>query len=583
MSYGIRLLVWLFALEICLVKMAFSEPALVQVEQAFSSDPGWDNYQNRIVGTNMPVRAEDFGWSLTAHSTQDGIQGEIGGKVVNSRVQAYYAMPLGRPLTFNDKISVSGRFSLKELGSRGVSYFGFFNSRRHTWRVYSSMAFRLWEEENKAQIMFDWMSSDWRGRGQETAAMILPDGRAHTFTLTYDPDAKTDSAWRDALLEKHITSETGNGRPIEIQGESFILERAKKDEPNLTAESLHKRLLEARDQGLVQYFQRHGQHRWWKTPHPEQNHGKVVLQIDQETPYVIWFDEDIRKAPVELDRFGLFNICRYGTDQTVYFSDLTLNGQKIDLSQDPHWIGQNNHATWVETDFHAMNNFGWSQTNWAGKSSGECGGLLWRIEPEEPEFGYYADEVGTLTLDDPISFSGNICFVDGMTDSSMFFGYFSKEDYVRTGNISDTKQCLFPMMGIGLNDSTDIGYAFAPLVSSAEKILFQDRNRYLFTPDRKPCAFSFNYDPKGNNGSGHVSYSLDGKEGGFDLTPEQRKSGIRFDHFGLACPRSGGGSVEIYFDDLKYTARRDPAQLPVFHKQILKEVAYPEKSAGRRR
>ena len=38
---------------------------LVQVRQDFSRDPGWDNYQNRIVGTDMPRIVQDFGWRRT--------------------------------------------------------------------------------------------------------------------------------------------------------------------------------------------------------------------------------------------------------------------------------------------------------------------------------------------------------------------------------------------------------------------------------------------------------------------------------------------------------------------------------------
>ena len=43
-------------------------------------------------------------------------------------------MPLGKPLTFDDEISASGKLVLRHIGLRGVGYVGFFNSRRHTWR-----------------------------------------------------------------------------------------------------------------------------------------------------------------------------------------------------------------------------------------------------------------------------------------------------------------------------------------------------------------------------------------------------------------------------------------------------------------
>ena len=136
---------------------------LVQIEEDFSHDPGWDHFQNRMIGTDMPMIVQDFGWRRS-HFTGSG-PGEIGGRVENSRRQAYYALPLGRPLTFDDEISASGKLALHHIGVRGVGYIGFFNSQRHTWRVWSSMAFRIWEEDTLGQIMFDWMSSDWQARG----------------------------------------------------------------------------------------------------------------------------------------------------------------------------------------------------------------------------------------------------------------------------------------------------------------------------------------------------------------------------------------------------------------------------------
>ena len=146
----------------------------MQVRQDFSRDPGWDHYQNRIVGTDMPEVVQDFGWRRTSHT--GGGPGEIGGRVENSRRQAYYAMPLGKPLTFDDELSASGKLALRHIGLRGVGYVGFFNSRRHTWRVWNSMAFRVWEEDGLGQVMFDWMSADWQARGAETA-ILLPAGR----------------------------------------------------------------------------------------------------------------------------------------------------------------------------------------------------------------------------------------------------------------------------------------------------------------------------------------------------------------------------------------------------------------------
>ena len=100
--------------SLCLLSwLAVAAPAsaqLVQIQEDFSRDPGWDHFQNRIVGTDMPLVVQDFGWRKTDH-TGSG-PGEIGGRVDNSRRQAYYAIPLGKPLTFDDHLSASGKLAI---------------------------------------------------------------------------------------------------------------------------------------------------------------------------------------------------------------------------------------------------------------------------------------------------------------------------------------------------------------------------------------------------------------------------------------------------------------------------------------
>lgn len=567
-----------------LAALAFSASAsgqLIQVHEDFSNDPGWDHYQNRIVGTDMPRVVQDFGWRRTNHTGAG--PGEIGGRVENSRRQAYYAMPLGRPLTFDDELSASGKLTLHHIGVRGVAYVGFFNSQRHTWRVWNSLAIRIWEEDDLGQVMFDWMSSKWQARGAETAILLKPDKSMHTFHFRYEPDARADPVWRDPLLERHVTDRTGNGQPYELQGEEHLLERMKKEQPDLTRERLRERLLKARDQGLIEYFHRHDQHRWWKRPDAGQGHGKVTLQFDGEPPYVFWFDPEIRRAPAQFDHFGLFNIARFGTRVEIYLGDLTVNGEKIELSQDPHWEGRNNESQYIEPNFQAMHSYGWSQTNWAGESAGEVGGLFWRTEPPDPLFSYYGDDVGRLTLDDPISFSGIICFTDGMTDAAAYFGYFHRDSQMQKfeGDDGDAGFPMRNMMGLAIADSSAVGYYLTPMVTGGDREGVRE-NLSVFVPDRKRRRFSFTYDPKGGDGHGLATATLDDKQTSFALTREIRKSGAVFDRFGLANVRRGGHSVEFYLDDLTYTARRAPGTPRRFIPQTTIEVPYPHKQGGRR-
>jgi hypothetical protein len=104
----------------------------------------------------------------------------------------------------------------------------------------------------------------------------------------------------------------------------------------------------------------------------------------------------------------------------------------------------------------------------------------------------------------------------------------------------------------------------------------------VFTPDRRRGRFTFNYDPRGNRGTGRVTVTLDGRVYALDLTPQQRKSGAVFNRFGLANVRNGGHSVEFFLDAVTYTARREAGTRPKFIPQTTLEVPYPHKQAGRR-
>lgn len=550
---------------------AQAQEQLVQVQQDFSQDPRWEGFNNRNIGQNLPVKKQDFGWSATSHANQSGT-GEIGGQIVPSRHQAYYAMPIGKPLTFKDKFSASGKLAVTDLKLRGVVYFGFFNSKRHEWRVYSSMAFRLWEEDMLGQVMVDFMTGDWQAAGMETDILFKPDGSVHEWRMDYDPDVKIDPTWKDPRLKKYLTES--------MQTEDEIFAKAKADQPDLTREALRKSLEQANDQGLVEYFHRHGYHRWWLRADIDDYHGVVTFTADGGRPFKLFMPKHMRAAPVEMDRFGMFNIQRYGEPIEVYFADLVVNGVKIDLSQDPGWEGKNNRVTYTEPDFQSLHKFGFTETNWAGKQIGEIGGLFWRTEPQDPNFAYYGDNVGKLTLDDPIAFSGTLNFVTGQTDAAMFFGYFNSDDQTKPappdvgGDLTVNN-----MLGIALADASSVGWYYNGMLHDADGNAVRG-GRDPIRPTRQRRRFTFTYDPQANNNVGRATFTLDDKQYAFDLTPAQRKAGARFDRFGFANWRRGGNSVEIYLDDLSYTARRAKDQKSVQREPNPVTIPYPP--GGRR-
>jgi hypothetical protein len=573
--------VLLVVILLLLPLLSSAQPPVIQIQQDFSRDPGWIGFQNRMKCVDCPEVVQDFGWIPPNPASSS--PGRIGGRICNSRYQAYYAMPLGKSLSFKDSFSASGKLAVTGLGLRGVGYFGFFNEARHEWRIWSSMAIRIWEEDMLGQIMVDWMSGTWMAGGFDTDIFVPVDGTTLTWSLEYDPDGVIETVWKYPKIKDYMTTQAGNASGLlDLQKEENLFALAKNDESSLTPEEFRKRLEELRDQGVVEYFQRHDIHRWWANAHPEEYQGKITFQVGDRRPYVVFIRKEVRDTPTEMNRFGLFNIQRYGESIEMYLLDLVINGVEMDLSQDPHWEGRNNHASWVEPNFQSMNDFGYAQTNWAGKAPGEIGGLFWRVESTDPHIGYYADDTGPLTLEDPISFSGRINFITGMTDAAMYFGYFNSKDYTPSEVIDPAKGNPSPeRLGLCIADSSAVGYYFDGLVSNSTGGGSELRGP-VFVPDQKPRDFSFIYDPAANKGVGQIRFTLDGQETVLDLDPSVRQSGAKFDRFGFASVRSGGNSVEVYLDDLTYSVRRDPDTKPDIHPQETLPVRYPKESAGRK-
>lgn len=547
---------------------------LVQVHEDFSRDPGWESVHNRIVCKDCPTVTQAFGWGPTSHL--GGRLGEVGGRIWQSTTPALYGMPLGRPLSYNDRFSASGRIAFKgtEEG-RGAAYVGFFNNSLQGWRAWSSVGLRFyaWPGE-KVGVCLDCVDARWGADHEETDIFLTADGSVHTWRMEYDPEARMPDEWPDPRLKNYLTRKR--------QTLEQIYEKARRAEPGLRREVLRRRLRTAEAEGFLSYFPRtpgfgiqsdRPGHFWtlsgWD---PARLRGAVSFQFDSGPVYKLYIRTAHREVPQILNRFGLFNFQMYHRWLEFYVADLKVNGKEIDLSEDPEWEGQGNRVQFVERDFQRQD-YGYSETNWAGEQIGEIGGQFYRAEPDSPSSGYYADDIGILTLDDPISFSGNICFVAASTDSGMFFGYFSAREQMARMTEHQRGYPLNDMMGIFVDgpNGSRIGAMCSPKINVAS-----ERNGPTFLPTRDRHAFRFDYDPRANRGVGRITFRLDERQFMLDLKPEQRAAGARFDHFGIMNKRHGGKFVRVYFDDFNYTARRPSGYKRVFHPQRIWRVSYPK-------
>ncbi len=567
-AFTINLLV--VSLSISLASNPQQNP-IVTIHQDFSQDPGWEGMNNRVQCQNCPTITQDFGWKPTNHNG-DGI-GEIGGIIWKSTTPAYYAMPIG-PFSFKDKLTASGKIAAIAPPEEGFGfYIGFFNSERQGWRVWSSFGFRIGEViHGRARFHLDYKTGRAAGAILNPDIEIPCDGSVHRWKLTYEPEATVVESWPDPRLPQWIGS-TSNVH------EDSVLKRAKKDEPSITKKKLHELLLQARDAGLVDHWYRKGSYHLWNIEkNAAQMKGKITFQFDDQPPVSYFLLPGHQEHPSDIDRFGVYNMQIYHGSMEFYLSDLMVNGEKIEMSHDPHWDELNNHITFTQTDFHARQNFGYSQTNWAGQAPGEIGGRFYGTEVIDPLHGYYADDIGQLTLDEPIWFSGWINFVEGAVDGRMLIGYFNRA--ARMAPIFGEYKGNPPHQFIGLEvmDQTQIGYSLAAVCSPRQDMAFEQRGP-IFIPDRIKRPFSFQYDPNAG-AAGKITVTLGADTFSVDLTPEQRKVGATFDRFGLLNPRKGGKYVDVYFDDLTYVAKRPVDYKPIFQRQEMTIVTYPK--MGRR-
>lgn len=550
------ILLFCLALLLPVAACAARPGELTQIHEDFSSDPGWDGVNNRIECENCPTVVQDFGWSPTNHAGGKG--GEIGGVVWRSTTPAWYAMPIGKPLSFKDSFSASGRLAVMPP-KMGGAYFGFFSSERQGWRSWSSLGVSL---GNRCQA--DYRTGTYKMGGCDSLVPLPADGSRHTWSLSYNGDAKPDLAWPDPKMSAWLEPAW--------RKEVDVLALANKDYPDITAERLRSLLEKARDQGLVENWMHKGVvPHWLRDPAAKDRKGRITFVLDGKATsmYMIPGHAD---DPTFINRFGIYNAQLYSDKTEFYLSDLTVNGHRVDLSKDPHWDGRYNRVSYTERDFHEKMDFGYSETNWAGESPGEIGGKFWSTEPEDPSHGYYGAEIGELTLEDRISFSGSVYFVDGGPDGQSFLGYFNKDEKMAPIEGEHNGHPLNQSMGIQIADSSSIGYRFSALCSPTFKLAGM-ADGPIFLP-REKKRFTFDYDPSA--GSGRITVTLEQEKFTMDLTPEMRKQGAKFDRFGLTNVRRGGKYNVIYYDDLTYTARRPAGYKPVKHEQKTVTIPYPE-------
>jgi hypothetical protein len=485
-----------------------TEPILttsVKVEH-FDNDPGWESYNNRIAPKSAKTVRQDFGYCSTAFA--GAAPGEIGGTIWRCSKQASYADKVPAK-TLHDRLSASGTFAItKSSGSSGV-FIGWFKADQPETSRQNSLGLRLAGEGSGARLTLQLVTATNQACGTKITPWVVdktkPRGAGRKYRPTAIGNDGTRYTWK---LDYDPEANDGHGQ--------------------------------------MQFTIRSNREK------PEEFEGKT---------FTVPLPQGYKAQDTTFDRFGLVNSMRPGNAMSIYLDDLEYDGQKRDFAADPGWIGRGNHAQYERRDEGGAHDFGYSESNFAGGAPGELGGMIWR----SGVYGYYADRVGPLSLNDRLEASGKVVLRVGPPDSGMYIGWFNSAEK----ELSPQQAGSF--LGIKIGGPTRVGHYFVPVYASALTSR-PERGDLQHPPNisvergvgpvlvpQKTFDWKLTYDPAANNGGGAIEVTLGPESVTLPLKPGDHAKGATLDRFGLFTTYRGGSYVRIYFDDVAYTAsRREP-------------------------
>jgi hypothetical protein len=182
------------------------------------------------------------------------------------------------------------------------------------------------------------------------------------------------------------------------------------------------------------------------------------------------------------------------------------NLKRESFDKDPGWEGHNNRIV-PERLPTVSQDFGYSNTNFAGKQKGELGGQITRAS--EP--AYYADKIGRLTLNDKLSASGTFALTKTTPGGGIFFGFFRAEQAGAGGR---------PIGSLGMNlDTERDGARLAVRLITGQNqscgtfITPFIPGKFRPTPIRNDGTryhWTLSYDPDGAGGRGQFQFAIRG-------------------------------------------------------------------------
>lgn len=267
----------------------------------FSSDPDWEAERNRSLPPGCPSVRQDFGFRPADEAGAGA--GTVGGRVFRTHQAAYYAKPLPRPLTLEDRFSFAGTLDverLSEAGSSGV-LFGLFNHAAHDWRTPQSTVLRVFDSRGnpgKVSIAAEYGTREYRTDQLVVSAGTGVEDPEGADVVTFDPRQP-----RRFRLDYDPAAAGGRGRIT------------------LSVEGVPK---------------------------------AVVLDLLPGH----------RRDGAALDRFGMLNQQHeVSGSMDAYFGDLRLNGAPVAAEAEPAWEGRGNRRAFRDCEVETFHNFGFGDAS----------------------------------------------------------------------------------------------------------------------------------------------------------------------------------------------------------------------------
>jgi len=263
----------------------------------FSSDPGWEGRRNRNQPGGCASVRHDFGYRDTAKA--GGAQGEIGGTVFRTHQRAFYASPLSKPITLDDRFSFEGTLNVKRLSRKGSSgiLFGLFNRDAEEWRTPQTVVLRLF------------------------------DSRDEPGTVSIAAEYGTAAYRTDQLV---VSERGGVEDPEASEVVTFDLRAPRR-------------------------------FRFDYDPAAAGGRGRIVLSVEgAPEPVVLELLPGHRGDGAVLDRFGMLNQQHEVSGaMEAYFGDLRLNGRPVAAAPEPSWEGRGNGRVFRDCEVETFHNFGY--------------------------------------------------------------------------------------------------------------------------------------------------------------------------------------------------------------------------------